>query len=153
VALGDKSKIGGEFLPFFKPEDFAGYVALLVEPKPGSHRVSKGKYGDTNNVDAKVTGFRTTEAAKEGKPTVTKEFTINQTVLARDLMAILKDAEESGDPAPAQILVVKKHKPKSGNECWVFRLPDDDIYDSVSDYYANREAEIQAAMDNAPDFD
>ncbi|MFY1688198.1 hypothetical protein [Plantactinospora sp. WMMB782] len=158
MALASKSAVGGDLPPFFKPENYAGDLAIIFEPK--TWREGKSKFKDpktdqprvTQNVNTQVTVFRNQAALDDGKPSSVDTFTINATCLARDLVKLLDEAKQSGDPAPALIAVLKK-VPTQGNDTWVFRLPADEHYEAAAAYYEKREADIAAAMDDAPSFD
>lgn len=158
MALAKKDSIGGDLPPFLDPAKHAADLALILEP--ASVRLGKSKYLDpetklpktTQNVNARVTIFRTQADLDKGQPFEDKVYTVNATVLARDLVELMEKAKASGDSSPALVAVVKKVPTKGGNDTWVFRLPTEADYDKAVAYYEGREAKLQAALADVPDF-
>lgn len=158
MGLASKDSIGGDLPPFLDPVNHAADLALIFEPK--NWRAGTSKYKDpktdlpkvTQNVNTLVTSFRSQSHLDKGEPFEVKLYTINATVLARDLVELLDKAKAEGDSAPALIAVLKKVPTSKGNDTWVFRVPRDVDYNKVVAYYEKREAAMQAALDSVPDF-
>lgn len=152
MALAKKDSIGGSLPPFFKPENHSADLALLFEPQAVRKDVP-GKYGNRDHVRTKVSAFRTKEALDKQEPSSIEVVEINASVLARDLVELLENAQKSGDTSPALIATLHHYQPKAGgNKSWVFRVPQDKDYDQAAAYYEAREAKVQAALKDVPSF-
>ncbi|WP_326554691.1 hypothetical protein [Micromonospora sp. NBC_01813] len=152
MALAKKDAIGGSLAPFFKPENHANDLALIFEPLSIREGIV-GKFGPRDHIKVKVTAFRSQDALDKGAPSSEEVVEINATVLAKDLKELMENARKSGDNAPALIATLMHYQPKNGgNKSWVFRLPTDADYDKAVAFYEDREAKLQAALADVPDF-
>lgn len=131
---------------WFKPADHAEAVAILIEVKAyEAQRPTPNGPKDSALVD--VTVFATQEAIDAGEPTTVQQgCRIEQTVLARDLAGLV------GDETIVKLDQSKPTKP-GAKPAWVYRQPDPKARAGVVAYYEAREAAIQAALADAPDFD
>lgn len=131
---------------WFKPADNKDAVAFLIEVH-SFDRQRPTPNGPKDSVLADITIFHTMEELKAGTPTsVAKGQRIEQTILARDLETIVGGATiVKLDQAPA--------KKPGARPAWVWRPVDNAVKTAVIKYATDREAQVQAALDDAPDFD
>lgn len=141
-----KDTPGGAGGGFFKPADHADAVALLIEVK-AFERQRPSAYGPKDSARCDVTVFGTQEALDAGSPTETIQNTrIEKTILTRDLEAIV------GAATIVKLGQWTGSKP-GAKPAWVWQNPSQDTKSKVVTYAKAREAEIQAAVDAAPDFE
>jgi hypothetical protein len=131
---------------FFKPDQYLGTPAILVEVKQFQSQVPTAKYGPKDTIIADLTIFTTDAELANGAPTVIKGAQIQQQYLVRDLQAIV---------GSATIVKLSQSKPKTAGQrpAWVWGLASPQHREQVLDYVNKREAEVQAALDSAPDFE
>lgn len=153
MALASKDAVGTTLAPFFKPENYAADLALILEPRMVRENVP-GAFGPKDQVTAHLTVFRNQASLDKGEPSSVGDVCINATILTRDLKRVYEDAAKDGDSRPAVIAVLGRYKPKGGgNESWVFRAPRDDDYDKAVAYYNKREEGLKAKIAAVPSFD
>jgi hypothetical protein len=131
---------------WFKPKDNQGAVAILLEVHQ-FERQRPTPNGPKDSVLADVTVFQDAASLAAGTPQVTKGQRIEQTILARDLETIV---------GGATIVVLDQVPPKKpgAHPAWVWRpLTDAAVRNAVIEYANKREAEAEAALADAPDFD
>lgn len=127
---------GGQF---FKPADFNGVTAMLLEVEDFRRQVPTN-FGPKDTAVATVTAFR----GFDSDPQVNNAMQIQQTALASNL-ADLK--------GKATIVALGQGKAKNGNNPpWIWTPVDADTKAKVIEYVKAREAKLQAEMDDAPDF-
>lgn len=147
MALAGKGSLGGELLPFFKPEEHVNDVAILFEPF--AKRENVGQYKN-DAAETRVTVFRSKDNLEQGVPFEVKKYTINSTKPIVE--SLLEKLEE--DKNAAVIATVHAYRPKgAGKPTFVLREPSEDVYDAVAAYYEQREADRNAAKAAAPSFD
>lgn len=130
---------------WFKPADHTGTLAFLVEVK-SFDRQRPTPNGPKDSVLVDISAFTSQAELDNGSPQVTKGTRIEQTVLARDLEALV------GSATIVKLDQVPSKRP-GGHPAWVWRPVSGDIRSKIVAYVEKREAEVQAALDSAPDFD
>lgn len=129
---------------FFKGDDYASAIALLLEVKRLELQLPTN-YGPKDTITADITAFATVDDIVSGNATVTRGVKIQQVDLARKL------ADHVGE---AVVVTVVKLEPtaKLPNGAWVWRQVDGDIVSKVVAYTEVLEAAEAAALDEVPDF-
>ncbi|MFF8845483.1 hypothetical protein ACF08N_22615 [Streptomyces sp. NPDC015127] len=131
---------------WFKPKDNVNAVAILLEVH-SFERQRPTPNGPKDSVLADVTVFQDAASLAAGTPQVTKGQRIEQTILARDLETIV------GGATIVQLTQVPPKKP-GAHPAWVWRpITDAAVRTAVVEYANKREAEAEAAVADAPDFD
>ncbi|MFJ3775207.1 hypothetical protein ACIPX0_26275 [Streptomyces sp. NPDC090075] len=131
---------------WFKPKDNVNAVAILLEVHQ-FERQRPTPNGPKDSVLADVTIFEDGGALAAGTPQVTKGQRIEQTILARDLETIV------GGATIVRLEQVPPKKP-GAHPAWVWRpISDASVRTAVVQYANKREAEAEAALAAAPDFD
>lgn len=130
---------------WFKPADHTGTLAFLIEVEQ-FERQRPTQNGPKDSALTTITAFENQGALDAGTPTVTKGVRIEQTVLARDLEPLV------GSATIVKLDQVPSKRP-GGHPAWVWRPVDGDTRAKVIAYVEKREAEIEAALDAAPDFE
>ncbi|QNE75338.1 hypothetical protein F0344_12560 [Streptomyces finlayi] len=131
---------------WFKPADVQGSAAFLVEVH-SFERQRPTANGPKDSALCDVTVFRTPDQLEAGTPEITKGVRIEQTILARDLQAVV---------GGATIVTLDQIPPSKPGQrpAWVWRqLSDAQARNKVIAYANEREAKAEAAVDDAPDFD
>lgn len=129
---------------FFKPTEHHGAAAILVEVKRFEAQ-RPGNYGPKDTVHADLHIFKTDADIDAGRAELSQGALIQSTILARDL---------SGLVGSATIVKLDQIDLKnSPNKGWVWRQVDAATKAKVVDYAMKRTAAVEAAMDEAPDFD
>lgn len=125
---------------FFKPETFESADALLIVVERFEHQRPTPNYGPKDTAIATITVF------KEGtEPAVHNSVQIQQSILARDLEALV---------GKATIVKLDKGNKKPGQQApWVWREVTPELQAKVVEYVRAKEAEVEAAKADAPDFD
>ncbi|WP_394615866.1 hypothetical protein JNUCC0626_40050 [Lentzea sp. JNUCC 0626] len=130
---------------WFKPKDNVGAVAILVEVKQfDRQRPTPNGPKDSALVDISV--FNSKSDLDTGSPVITKGTRVEQTVLARDLAGIV------GGATIVTVVQVPASKP-GAHPAWVWRQVDGAVRQQVISYATKREAQVEAAVAAAPDFD
>lgn len=130
---------------WFKPADNIDAKAFLIEVT-SFDRQRPTPNGPKDSALVDLTTFPDQESLDSLEPTVTKGVRIEQTVLARDLATLV------GSATVVRLDKVKASKP-GAYDAWVWRPVDTATRKAVVAYAEKREAEVQAALDDAPDFD
>ncbi|WP_438470811.1 hypothetical protein [Streptomyces asiaticus] len=131
---------------WFKPKDNVNAVAILLEVH-SFERQRPTPNGPKDSILADVTVFQDAAALAAGTPQVTKGQRIEQTILARDLETIV------GGATIVTLAQVPPTKP-GANPAWVWRpVTDAAVRNAVVEYANKREAQAEAALAAAPDFD
>lgn len=131
---------------WFKPKDALGSVAILLDVKSFEHQRPTAN-GPKDSVLADVSTFHDMESISMGRPTVSKGQRIEQTVLARALQDVV------GFSTIVVLDQVPATKP-GAYPAWVFRnLMDPAAHKGITEYVSNRDAGVESAMNDAPDFD
>lgn len=131
---------------WFKPKDNIDAPAILLEVHQ-FERQRPTPNGPKDSVLADVTVFQDGAALQAGTPQVTKGQRIEQTILARDLETIV------GGATIVRLEQVPPKKP-GAHPAWVWRpITDASVRNAVIEYANKREAEAEAALAAAPDFD
>jgi hypothetical protein len=131
---------------WFKPKDNINAVAILLEVHQ-FERQRPTPNGPKDSVLADVTIFQDVASLQAGTPQVTKGQRIEQTILARDLETIV------GGATIVRLEQVPPTKP-GAHPAWVWRpVTDAAVRKAVVEYASKREAEAEAAVAAAPDFD
>ncbi|ATW61310.1 hypothetical protein SEA_ALSABER_35 [Streptomyces phage Alsaber] len=130
---------------WFKPKDNVDAVAILIEVKQFD-RQRPTPNGPKDSVLADVSVFKTQADLDAGRPEIAKGQRIEQTVLARDLEAIV------GGATIVTLAQIPAKKP-GAYPAWVWRQAERAAQQKVIEYATKREAEVNAALDAAPDFD
>lgn len=131
---------------FFKPEEYLNAAALLIEVK-SYQRERPTNYGPKDSALVDLTVFATEDEAAKGKPTnIIKDMRIEgKAVLTGALADIVGDAT---------IQKLKQGVAKKGqNAPWLYADPTPEAFAGVAAYYEAREAQLAAAIADAPDFD
>ncbi|QDP44238.1 hypothetical protein KGG70_gp46 [Streptomyces phage Celia] len=131
---------------WFKPKDNKDAVAILIEVK-SFDRQRPTPNGPKDSVLADISVFPTQEALNNGTPTVAQGQRIEQTVLARDLETLVGGATiVTLDQVPA--------KKPGAYPAWVWRAVTDQAkVKQVVAYAEQRDAAVEQAVADAPDFD
>lgn len=131
---------------WIKPAEHLDDVAILVEVK--SFDVQRPTpNGPKDSVLADVTYFADEASLAAGEPTeVAKGQRIEQTILARDLQSVV---------GGAVIVTLDQVQPKKAGQrpAWVWRAAPAPVQKQVVAYAEKREAEVEAALGEVPDFD
>ncbi len=131
---------------WFKPREVADAVAILVEVHQWD-RQRPTPNGPKDSALCDVSVFKTPEHLDRLAPEVSKGMRIEQTVLARDLEKAV------GKGILATVAHVPSSKP-GGNPFWVWKqINDPAMRKQVMTYVAERDAAVEAAVADAPDFD
>ncbi|XVV02746.1 hypothetical protein ACQPW3_36165 [Actinosynnema sp. CA-248983] len=130
---------------WLKPAEHKEAVAILVEVK-SFERQRPTPHGPKDSVLANLSFFNSHADLDAGTPDVREGVRIEQTVLARDLSTLV------GQATVVTLASVPSKTPGS-NPAWVWRQCDNATRQKVVAYAAKREAALQAAMSDAPDFD
>jgi hypothetical protein len=130
---------------WFKPADHTGTLAFLIEVKSWE-RQRPTPNGPKDSALVDISAFTTQAELDNGTPSVTKGQRIEQSVLARDLESLVGSATiVKLDQVPS--------KRQGGYPAWVWRPVDGDARAKVLAYVEKREAEVAAAVADAPGFD
>lgn len=131
---------------WFKPEAHKDAVAILIEVRDWQAQVP-GNYGPKDTAFCDITIFDTQSELDEGKPSSVNENTrVEATVLARDLKPLVGGAcVVTLDQVP-----VKK---AGANPAWVWVKASGAVVEKVVAYANARDAAVEAALADAPDFD
>lgn len=151
MALKRSSEIQGGGT-FFKPADHEGAFALIVEPKVVKRDVEFTPYQKNHTetrdeVVADVTVFQTAADLDNGNAVENKSMTFTHPGLVNKL---------SHGVGEALVGRMGKKVFKAGsNPAWVLddEVIDDATFDKVLAFYEAREAAVQAALADVPDFD
>ncbi|NEA50469.1 hypothetical protein G3I35_30420 [Streptomyces sp. SID10815] len=131
---------------WFKPAEAANAVAILLEVKQFD-RQRPTPNGPKDSVLCDVTVFKTPEQLERLAPEVSKGQRIEQTVLARDLETVV------GGAVLVTVTQVPAKKP-GAHPAWVWKqVTDTGIRNQVLTYASQRDAAVDAAVAEAPDFD
>ncbi|GAB2329214.1 hypothetical protein [Streptomyces variabilis] len=131
---------------WFKPREVSDAVAILLEVKQFD-RQRPTPNGPKDSVLADVTVFRSREQLDKLAPEVNKGQRIEQTVLARDLESVV------GGAVLVTVTQVPAKKP-GAHPAWVWKqVTDTGIRNQVVTYANQRDAAVEAAVADAPDFD
>jgi hypothetical protein len=130
---------------WFKPADHTGTLAFLLEVK-AFDRQRPTPNGPKDSALVDISAFTSQGELDNGTPQVTKGTRIEQTVLARDLEALV------GSATIVKLDQVPSKRP-GGHPAWVWRPVSGDVRAKVIAFAEKREAELQAAVDAAPGFD
>ncbi|MFE0771950.1 hypothetical protein [Streptomyces sp. NPDC058861] len=134
---------GGGWL---KPAEIKDAVALLIEVNSYEPQRPTPN-GPKDSALCDVTVFKTPESLASRAPEVNKGMRIEQTLLARDLEKVVGNAT---------IVRLDQVPPKrlGAHPAWVWRpVNDSTIRQAVIEYAQAREAAVNAAVADAPDFD
>ena len=143
MKFGDIPQSGGGW---FKPADHGDAEAILIEVK-GYDSQRPTPNGPKDSVLVDVTVFKDAAAIAAGEPYhIQQGCRIEQTILARDLASLV------GMATVVKLAQSKPAKP-GAKPAWVYRAPEPKSKEGVIAYAMKREAEIQAALESAPDFD
>lgn len=142
IIIKDIPQQGGGW---FKPAEQLGALAFLIEVK-AFDRQRPTPNGPKDSALCDISTFDTEASLDEGTPTVVKGTRIEQTLLARDL------ADLVGSATIVKLDQVPSKRP-GGHPAWVWRAVDGTVRAKIVSYVEKREAEVQAALDSAPDFD
>jgi len=136
VQFAEVSNGGGQF---FKPADFQGVDAFLIEVEDFRRQVPTN-FGPKDTAVATLTVFR----GFDGEPAVIPASQIQQTALASALADLV---------GKATIVTMGQGKAKNGNNPpWIWTAIDAAPKAKVIDYVTKREAKIEADLNDAPDF-
>ena len=135
---------------FLSPADHMSAKAILVEPiklLKDQESTYQGKTRIRDEGVADFTIFGTQESVDTGVPTdILKAHKVGQKVLAREI----------GENIGEQLVCVLKKVPMGEGTGYVFRSKEEDVsndtFAKVEAYIEKRDAEVQSAMDDAPDF-
>lgn len=147
MALKRSSDIQGGGSAYFKPEEFKGAVALLIEPKSVQRDVPNTYAGQTKNRDevtADVTSFASESDLAAGKGVEFKDMTITHGGITNRLSRVIGEAVVGK--------LGKKQFEKSPAPAWVIDDIEDATYEKVESYYEAREAAVKAALADVPSF-
>lgn len=128
---------------FFKPAEYADAVALLVDVKRFEAQ-RPGNFGPKDTVHADIYAFKSIEDIEKGEAAVSQGGLIQNGALVRDLSGLVGNAT-----------VVKLDKAffkAVGKEGWVWKPVDAAIKAKVIAFAQKRQEELDAAMEDAPDF-
>lgn len=130
---------------FFRPEDHKDAAACLIEVLDFKRQVPS-KFGPKDAVFCDITVFETDADIKSG--TVKSEFKnaqIQSVVLVKNLQDLV---------GQATIAKLTQLPPLNGNRpAWAWAEVSEDVKNGVIEYATKREAEVDAAAADAPDFD
>lgn len=136
--------VGGAY---FKPLEHMNDLALLIEPKSIQRDVPSTYQNVTRMRDevlADVTVFANTDALRDGEPSeVIRAAKVVHGMLTDTLSKIMGEAT---------ICTIVKI-PTKGGSGYVFRDASDEATGAVAAYYDKRNAALDAATADAPDFD
>lgn len=130
---------------WLKPAEHKEAVAILVEVK-SFERQRPTPHGPKDSVLANLSVFNSQTDLDAGTPAISEGVRIEQTVLARDLSGLINQAT-------IVTLAQVPSKTPGSNPAWVWRQVDRATQQKVVAYATAREAALQAAMSDAPDFD
>lgn len=139
------SELGGS--SFFKPKSYKDAVAVLIEPKSVERDVPnfyKGNnLGNRDVITADVTVFHTADDLKGGKAEILKSIKIDKVGIVNKVSRAL------GGAVPGYIGMTQG----KNNEYWDHLDLDPADEALLLAYYEKREAAVQAALADVPDFD
>jgi hypothetical protein len=149
MALKRSSEIGGGSA-FFKPAEFEGAAALLIEPKSLQRDVDFTPYQKTtveqrDEVTADVTAFATEADLKAGKGVEHKAMTFTHKAIVNRLGRAIGEAVVGK--------MGKEQFKNSAAPAWVVADVDDDTFALVEKFYDAREEAVKAALEDVPSFD
>lgn len=132
---------------WFKPDkEMTEHAAFLVEVNDFTPQ-RPTDYGPKDSALVDLTIFHTEESLDAGEPDeIIKGTRIEQTVLARDLKPLV------GGATIVTLAQVPPKKP-GGYPAWVWRQTSASIKKKVIAYAEAREAAVEDAVADAPDFD
>lgn len=132
---------------FFKPKEHFTTLALLIEPKDiekGVPNEYRGKTTLRDEVLADITVFRNQGEIDRGEPSeVMKSAKVVHGMLTSTLEKIL---------GGAMVATVTEIETQNGSG-YVFRDVDSETEAAVGAYYDKREAAIEEALNDVPDFE
>ena len=136
--------VGGAY---FKPLEHMNDLALLIEPKSIQRDVPntyQNRVSTRDEVLCDVTVFGNTDALRDGKPSeFIKAAKFTHGMLTDTLSKIMGEST---------ICTIAKIPTQNGSG-YVFRDASDEATVAATAYYDKRNAELDAAMADAPDFD
>ncbi|MFI6205891.1 hypothetical protein ACIBAI_05750 [Streptomyces sp. NPDC051041] len=131
---------------WFKPAEVKDAIAFLVEVN--SYEAQRPTpNGPKDSALCDITVFKDREALEKQAPEINKGMRVEQTLLARDLEKVV---------GAATIVRLDQVPPKrpGAHPAWVWRpVTDAAIRKAVMEYAQAREAAVEAAVAQAPDFD
>lgn len=134
---------------YFKPAEHMQDIALLFEPTKvdkGVPNTYNGKTSLRDEVTTTVTVFRTSEALEKGSPsTILTGVRVVHNGLTNKLDGLVADRG-------AMAGVIRKAATQAGGTAFVLDDLSDSVQSLIEAYYNTRNAEIEAAMAEAPDF-
>ncbi|MCG8926669.1 hypothetical protein [Lentzea sp. CC55] len=130
---------------WLKPAELQGAVAILVEVK-SFERQRPTPHGPKDSALVDISAFMSPADLDNGEPEIQQGVRVEQTVLARDLGQLV------GQATVVTLAQVPSKTPGS-KPAWVWRQVDRASQQKVVAYATKREAALQAAMSDAPDFD
>ncbi|MFF4528202.1 hypothetical protein ACFY1P_02920 [Streptomyces sp. NPDC001407] len=131
---------------WFKPKDNLDALAILVEVN-SYDRQRPTPNGPKDSALCDITVFKTREQLDALNPEINKGTRVEQTLLARDLETVV------GGATIVSLAQVPAKRP-GGHPAWVWRpVADASVRQAVIDYATKREAAVNAAVAEAPDFD
>lgn len=128
---------------FFKPAEYADAVAILVDVKRFEAQ-RPGNFGPKDTVHADIFAFSSEADIEAGKASISQGALIQNGALVRDLAGLVGNAT-----------IVKLDKAffkQVGKEGWVWKPVDAALKAKVIAYATKRQQELEAAMEDAPDF-
>lgn len=135
---------------FFKPADYMQVAAILFEPTSIEENVRnefKGNVSYVDQVTADVTVFKTNADLEDGKPSeVLSDARINKPGIVNRLRKLI-------DKQPNAVVAKVAQEQTDKGTPYVLHEVSSDVEAQVAAYYEKREAEQQAAADDAPEFD
>jgi len=124
---------------FFKPADFQGIDAFLIEVERFTRQVPTN-FGPKDTAIATLTCFK----GFDGEPSVNPAMQIQQTALAKNLAELV---------GKATIVKMGQGVAKNGNNPpWIWTPVEPESKAKVIEYVKAREAKIQADVESAPAF-
>ncbi|MER7109671.1 hypothetical protein [Streptomyces sp. NPDC000229] len=131
---------------WFKPADVKDAVAFLIEVNSyESQRPTPNGPKDSALCD--ITIFKDRESLEKLSPEINKGTRVEQTLLARDLEKVV------GNATIVKLDQVPPKRP-GAHPAWVWRpVNDAAVRKAVIEYAQAREAAVNAAVADAPDFD
>lgn len=129
---------------FFKYDKFKDCAALLVEVKR-LERDRPGNFGPKDTIHADIHAFVTEADVKAGAANVYQGTLIQSNALVRDLVDLVGKATITK--------VGTAYFKKAGKDGAVWRDVDPSLKAGVAAYAKSYAEKVQAAMDDAPDFD
>lgn len=132
---------------WFSPKDeMKSYVAFLIEVKDFELQ-RPGNFGPKDSALVDLTSFATMGELDAGTPTEVREgVRIEYTVLSAQLKKLV-------GKATVQTLIQRPATKPGQKPAWAWSPASAEVKGKVGKYLADREAELQAALANAPGFD